>query len=208
VHDETEKSSPQLWGLVLAGGDSHRMGRDKGLLDYAGDAAARRAWRLLDSLCTGAFVSVRDRQTSLADYSGLPLIVDQGATRGPVAGLLAAWALNKDVAQLVLAADMPFVDEGLLQALIQSRSTDQLATAFKHPDGTAEPLCTIWEPRARALLLDRVRDGDVSLRRLMEVSPVKLLEPPEPAQIINVNTPEDYEAARKQIGQPSGAAEK
>ncbi|HLF09607.1 MAG TPA: NTP transferase domain-containing protein, partial [Gammaproteobacteria bacterium] len=171
---------PALWGLVLAGGDSRRMGRDKGQLPYRGEPQARRALQLLNIVCARAFVSVRSDQAQLEPYALLPLIVDDGELRGPAAGLLAAWAQWPSAAWLTLATDLPLVGPALLGELIQQRAPEALATAFRHPDGTPEPLCTIWEPAARARLLGRARTGDHSLRRLLEDSAVELLDAREP----------------------------
>ena len=180
------------------------MGRDKGRLAYFGEPQASRAWRMLESVCPRAFVSVRPEQAGAEPYSQLPYIVDDDTAKGPVAGVLAAWAQWEGVAWLLLAADMPFVDEAMLRELIRARDPTVLATAFRHRGGAPEPLCTIWEPRAHRAVLRRARARERSLRGLLEVAPVHWVDPPDASRLASVNTPEEYERVRAALG-PSRA---
>lgn len=157
-----------LHGLVLAGGASRRMGRDKGTLEYRGEPRVLSAFRLLAETCERAFVSVDAAKAETPPYSALPTIIDEGRHRGPIAGLEAAWARYPFAAWLLLAVDLPLVDRELLEELVAARDTTSFATAFRHADGTPEPLCTIWEPAAREPLLAQLHAGDASLRRFLE----------------------------------------
>lgn len=190
-----------LKGLVLAGGRSRRMGRDKGLLVYDAEPAATRAWRLLGAVCADAVVSVRPAQAKHAAYARLPLVVDLegGSQRGPMAGLLAAWEKCGGVAWLALAVDLPLVDRALLAELVGARDEHRCATAFRHPDGTIEPLCTIWEPAARDALLEHARAGVHSPRKALEAMDVALVDLEEPARLESVNTPASYERLRRAL---------
>ncbi len=192
-----DEAAPPLWGLVLAGGESRRMGLDKGQLAYAGEPQAIRTWRMLDSICARAFVSVRPGQTDAEPYSQLPYIVDEDRTaKGPAAGLMAAWERFEAAAWLVLATDMPFVDTAILRELMGERDPGAIATAFRGRDGKPEPLCAIWEPSAHDALLSRARTGRRSLRGLLEESRIRCVEPPDASKLASVNTPEDHDRVR------------
>jgi molybdopterin-guanine dinucleotide biosynthesis protein A len=180
-------SSDPLLGLVLAGGASRRMGQDKGSLRYHDEPQAVHAWRLLTELCGSAWVSTNVRNADREPYSGLPLLLDEGEYRGPIAGLEAAWRTRPEAAWLALAIDMPLADRPLLQFLIDHRNADALATAFLHEDGTIEPLCAIWEPAARQPLLEQLRRGDASLRRFLSRGNVECLVCPTPEKLRNAN---------------------
>lgn len=198
-------SSPPLWGLVLAGGRASRMGRDKGALSYHGRPQVRHCLDLLGAVCAQSFVSVRPDQTGTAPYAGLPAIVDRGDAGGPAAGLLAAFAEAPQAAWLVLAADMPLVGAELLGQLAAGRDASRLATAFRHPDGTPEPLCTIFEPAAGPRLAARVAAKDASLRRLLEASPVCYLTPADAGALRSVDRRADYEALQKALARRRSA---
>jgi len=160
-------------------------------------------------LCGDAYVSVRGEQSGLAPYVELPLIIDESPEQGgPAGGLLAGWARYPECAWLVVATDLPFVDAPLLATLVRLRAPELLATAFRHPDGVPEPLCAIWEPRARAPLLERVRRGDRSLRPMLTAPATRAIDAEEPGRLRSVDRPADYESARRELERkdgPSGA---
>ena len=182
--------TPRLYGLVLAGGESRRMGRDKGTLVLHGAPQAERQWQLLDSVCERAFVSVNAAQASREPYRQLPLVIDEGERQGPMTGLLSAASAHPDVAWLVLAVDMPFVDDVLLRELIAARDPSLEATAFRH-GGMIEPLCAIWEPSSLALLRRELDEGRASPRRFLEARSIAIAPLRAVEVLRSVNVPED-----------------
>jgi molybdopterin-guanine dinucleotide biosynthesis protein A len=178
-----------LWGLVLAGGTGSRIGRDKGELDYHGVPQARWAFDLLAGFCERCYVSVRPEQARIGVYATLPLIPDQ-LSGGPAAGLLTAWGLAPGVAWLLLATDMPLIDETVLETLVRGRAPGATATAFRRPDGMLEPLCAIWEPGAAQAMLSRT-PASVSLRAVLETSTVAVLAMADASRFRSVNTARD-----------------
>jgi molybdopterin-guanine dinucleotide biosynthesis protein A len=186
-------ASAQLLGLVLSGGLSSRMGRDKGTLEFRGEPQVQRAFSVVLEVCGRAVVSIRREQAACSPYLDIPTVADRNsAAAGPAVGLLSTWYSHPDDALLVLAADMPFVERSVLNELVRARASSAIATAYVHPDGTPEPLCTIWEPSARLELERRVAAGDSSLSRLLSDSAARLLVPSEPGRLKSVNSPDDY----------------
>jgi molybdopterin-guanine dinucleotide biosynthesis protein A len=183
-----------LVGLVLAGGKSRRMGVDKGRLMLNGETLAHRAYELVAAVCGSAFVSVNESQTAETPYRDLPLIVDEAADRGPAGGLLAAWRSQPGAAWLVVAVDMPRVDRTLLDQLAESRNPAAVATAFRGPGGLVEPLCTIWEPAARALVQAEIEKGTGSLRRVLEKAGASILTLGEQYKLESLNTRRQLDA--------------
>jgi molybdopterin-guanine dinucleotide biosynthesis protein A len=180
-----------LVGLVLAGGQSRRMGRDKGSLRFEGVSQVDRAWQLLSVHCESVYVSVRSAQADMDAYRHLPRIVDDASTAGPAAGLTAAWSQLPGVALLVLAVDMPGVDRATLATLVSHRDSRLSATVYRHSGGQFEPLCAIWEPRLAGELTSAIRhNGSVSLRHVLEGAAVRALVPAEPERLASVNAPQ------------------
>jgi molybdopterin-guanine dinucleotide biosynthesis protein A len=188
--------SASLVGLVLAGGRSARMGQDKAALVYAGDPQIERAHRALAAVCAGVLVSVRADQADNDLYKRFALVVDRGAARGPAAGLLAAWRQARGAALLVLAVDLPLVDAAVLRRLIGARDPRAHATAFVHADGTLEPLCTIWEPAAHAIVRARAQKSHLSLRTVLEETAIRRVPLEDSASLQSVNTFADYARLR------------
>jgi molybdenum cofactor guanylyltransferase len=192
--------APPLYGLLLSGGASRRMQRDKAQLAYAGQPQLMRAWHLLKAVTERAFVSVRAEQRDDPLRAGLPQIVDRYEAIGPAAGILTAQEAYPDVAWLVIACDLPLLDMATLQALLDARDANHDATAFTSRfDGLPEPLCALWEPSSHALLKQRVDGSSYCPRKALILSRTKLLPAPGDA-LDNINTPEEFELMQRQIG--------
>jgi molybdenum cofactor guanylyltransferase len=202
--------APPLYGLVLAGGRSTRMQRDKATLRYQGQNQLDRAMELLKSCVAQAFVSVRSDQRSDPLRAGYPQVVDTQDGLGPIAGIAAAQALKPQVAWLVLACDLPYVDAQAIKFLIEHRDPARSATAFRSSqggrhEGLPEPLCAIYEPRSAGALLSYLATGKTCPRKFLIRSDARLLDQPDPRALDNINTPEEYDAARAALFAPQGS---
>jgi molybdenum cofactor guanylyltransferase len=197
--------SVPLHALVLAGGRSTRMGRDKAALEYSGRSQLERVFALVDPLVARAFVSVRADQGSDPLRARFPQIVDAApGLEGPAAGILSALRAHPAAAWLVLACDLPFLDAGTLQHLIARRDPTRVATAFRSShDGLPEPLCAIYEPAALAGLEAFVAGGRNCPRKFLIQSGALLLDQPRSEALDNVNTPTELDNARQRMAQPA-----
>lgn len=200
--------SAPLYGLLLAGGRSTRMGRDKAALEYAGRTQLERAHALLAPLVARAFVSVRADQAADPLRAQYAQIVDlPDGLEGPAAGLRAAQTAHPGAAWLVLACDLPFLDAATLQHLIARRDPARVATAFhSRHDGLPEPLCAIYEPAAAPALASFLATGRNCPRKFLIQSDTLLLDLPRPDALENVNTPDELAAARATTPAAPGTA--
>jgi len=183
-------------GVVLAGGASRRMGRDKTLLALsdAGQPASLPAGTAERLAAVCAEVAVADRGRGL--LPGLPSLPD-GPGRGPAAGILGAAAAYPGRPLLVLACDLPRVPAALLAELARFEGYDWVVPRWA---GGLEPLCALYAPAALAALAERAGRGLLAPHRLAEEEnlAVRYLEgedlarfgPPEEL-FLNLNTPED-----------------
>ena len=184
-----------LRGLVLAGGSSSRMGRDKGSIEYHGVSQVLWLQRLLAELCESVYISINSRQRNMHPYCDLPFFVDQPLVKGPAAGLLAAWEAFPESAWLAVAVDLPLINRALLRRLEKKREPSNLATAYLHDSGVLEPVCTIYEPYARGMLVKNMRGRNGSLRRVLELGPTTKLPILKPKVLMSINTSAEYEDA-------------
>jgi molybdopterin-guanine dinucleotide biosynthesis protein A len=181
-----------VWGLVLAGGESRRMGRDKALLTRDGSTQLRRSVNLLERHVDRTFVSTRPDQAEEPERRRFEQVVDRYSGIGPMAGILTALEQQPEVTWLVLACDLPNVDDTTIAFLLQNRSVEKPFTAFRSAyDGLPEPLCAIYRPEARAIVEAFVKEGIVCPRKMLIRSDTHLLRQPDPSALDNVNTPED-----------------
>jgi molybdopterin-guanine dinucleotide biosynthesis protein A len=182
-----------LAGLVLAGGRSTRMQRDKATLPVGGESQLARAMRLVGNHVDQAFVSVRADQREEPERARFPQIVDRLENLGPAAGILAAFDPYPDSAWLVVACDLPLLDSHTLRHLIEHRDRARLATAYlSASDRLPEPLCAIWEPASRPLLEAFLTQGKTCPRKFLINHDVALLDLPSARALHNVNTPTEY----------------
>lgn len=178
-----------LYGLVLSGGKSVRMGRDKALLDYHGQPQREFMFSLLGHFCEKVFTSCRDDQDV---PEALCPLRDTLAFAGPMNGILSAFRAHPASAWITVAVDMPFVDRHALAFLLAGRDTSAPATCFYNPEnGLPEPLLTVWEPAAHPLLEEFVQAGNVSPRAFLRASGARLLAPHDARVLLNVNDPEE-----------------
>ena len=195
-----------LLGLVLAGGRSSRMRRDKATLQYHGESQLDWACGQLAPHVQTVFVSVRVDQRDDPARQGQPHIVDTHQDMGPIAGIAAAQAARPDAAWLVLACDLPFLDDSTLARLCAQRDTSQFATAYRsNSDGLPEPLCAIYEPRSHAALLQAIAAGRACPRKFLINSPTHLLELAAAHALDNVNSSAEYVTAMQDLA-PNAAA--
>lgn len=189
--------SPPLFGLVLAGGRSTRMRRDKATLEYRpGETQLDAAMRLLGERVPKVYLSVRVDQADDPARAKYPQIRDRGDVEGPIAGISAAFEEHPEAAWLVLACDLPFLDVTTLDVLIASRAREADATAFRSAhDGLPEPLCAIYEPRARAGIAEHIGAGKICPRKYLINANTRLLALPDPRALDNVNTVDEYSQA-------------
>lgn len=195
-HRFLELARAPLYGLVLVGGESRRMGKPKWALSYHEEPQALRTAKLLATVCEQVFLSVRPGQ----DVSGLeafPQIADRFPSWGPMAGMLSAMHEHPAAAWLVAATDLPFLDEPTLKALVDGAHPFKIATAYTSAnDGLPEPLCAIYQPRAAQRLLQAAGLGMTCPRKTLIESSPRLLTLVSPRALDNANTPEEFEAAR------------
>jgi molybdopterin-guanine dinucleotide biosynthesis protein A len=208
------KAAPPVYGLVLAGGHSTRMQRDKATLAYHGKTQLEWAMALVGAHVERAFVSVRPGQNDPV-RDRFEQIVDTHDGLGPIAGILAAQARHPEVAWLVLACDLPFIEKTTLDYLLAERDPTHQATAFRsgHPNnprhnGLPEPLCAIYEPSSREAILAHVAAGRDCPRKFLINADTKLLDQPNPRALDNVNTPEEYGSAMASLNLDTPATRK
>lgn len=192
-----------LFGAVLAGGESRRMGRDKARLRVGGETLWRRQVRVLREAGAGQVVVVRrEGQTGMR---GVRVVRDVFAGVGPLAGLHAALAAAGDAGWVaVLAVDMPAVEAAWFARLRKQCARGRGAVA-RHADGF-EPLAAIYPGGARVRVERRLRRGEHALQGLVRalvrakrMSVVEIAEA-ETAMMLNWNSPADRRRKGKGVG--------
>lgn len=184
-----------IHGLILAGGASRRMGRDKAHIAAAGKPQLEQCAELLAPFVDTAWVSVRQGQPADPLRDSYPQIVDYVPDGGPLAGIVSALKAKPQSDWLVLAVDLPHLDAETLGYLLE-HATDSRFTAFRSShDGLPEPLCALYRAECLELLEGFFESGVRCPRKVLIKSEAELLDLPNPRALDNVNTPDDLRAA-------------
>lgn len=183
---------PNIKGLVLTGGKSTRMGTDKSELNYHGKPQKEFVKELLENQELEVFYSVHNQE-----YENE--ISDAFLNLGPFGGICSAFQRDPNSAWFVLAIDLPFVNQELIQLLLAKRNPAKVATAVKGKNKEfPEPLIAIYEPKAYPMLLQYLAQGYSCPRKMLINSDVEIVAVDDKL-IQNINTPEEYEAAKEEI---------
>lgn len=208
---ESADKSGNGGAILLAGGRSRRMGQDKALLTVEGETLLERNLALLRRLTPNVIV-VTDRP----DRYALPpeiVRVDAFPDTGPLGGLITGLHALGEGAHLVVACDMPFLNENVLRLFLERSTPDEDAVIPVCADQT-EPLCGVYRYSAAAKLQRALEAGQYSvLQALNALNLYFVMEEewlpldPERACFVNLNTLEDVEkhlsTARQIMNKPA-----
>jgi molybdopterin-guanine dinucleotide biosynthesis protein A len=193
-------SERPLYGLVLYGGKSTRMGKDKGQLAYHGTPQREYLYKLLENICQQVFISIRDEQQASLP-AAFKFISDSDRYRGPFNGILSAHAMHPQAAWMVLACDLPLIDQATLEQLRDSRDPEKDATALATKKSRLpEPLAAIWEPSGlkKAEVYLSVSESSCP-RKFLINSDTRLVYPQRDELLWNANSMDDFMEVRSQL---------
>lgn len=182
---------------MLTGGASTRMGRDKALLEVDGRPLALRVASALREAGAARVVCVGGDVTRLTAH-GLEVVPDQHPGAGPLGGLLTAFAAARTDVVVVLACDLPGVDEHSVRSVVRALASDpHLAVSWPAggapgSHGTEHVLHGAWRvPVARSVLRASFDAGERSVRRAAQGLPRVLVPGIEPATLRDADRPAD-----------------
>jgi molybdopterin-guanine dinucleotide biosynthesis protein A len=204
LHTSNQKfSKAPLYGLILSGGKSSRMGTDKALLNYHGRPQQELLYDLVDEFCERTFISLREDQKEQLPkkYMAIP---DQNEFPGPLNGILSAYKKYPEAAWMVIACDLPLLDKSTLQLLLQERDATKDATALATKETKLpEPLAAIWEPKGLQRVREYLEDATSSCpRKFLINAETHLIFPENDTVLANANSMHDYKRIKEELSSP------
>jgi molybdopterin-guanine dinucleotide biosynthesis protein A len=176
--------------LVLAGGDSRRMGRPKAWLEVGGTTLLQWLVSRLAPTFSEVIVSFAEPEQldRLVPYR---VVFDRKHSAGPLAGIEAGLSGAHHEITFALACDMPYVTPALTEAaVVAARTCD---AAVPRIDGRPEPVCAAYRRSALPAFTAALDEGRFTAADLVEELDVTWLEGMDPDQFRSLNTPEDYQ---------------
>ncbi len=184
--------------IILAGGESKRMGRDKAALPFNGETLLQSVIASVQPLFAQTLVSVRELRGDVT----LPQICDTQTGGGPLVGLISALEATTTPWAFVLACDMPFVAPALITHLASLR--DQHHAVVPKAHGHAQPLAALYARSALPLLQSSLASGNKSLIGALKSLDVCYVDEDELLKFdarlrsfFDLDTPQDYAAAQE-----------
>jgi len=153
-----------MLGIILCGGQSSRMGSDKGLLKLEANTWAQTAIDKMAVLNIPIKISVNNQQYHQYEtvFTATDLITDNTSLslKGPLLGVLSSHLQFPDEDLLILACDMPLMESSLLQLLYFLYLQEPSFDAYIYTnEGEPEPLCGIYKAKGLASILDKLASG-------------------------------------------------
>lgn len=197
-----QKAFPGLTGIILGGGKSRRMGRDKRRLLVDGKPFLDKICELMHSLFEEVLVVTAEEDY---DCSHLPvrLVTDRIPNKGSLGGLYTGLIEAKNSLTFVVACDMPFLNKESI-ALVCLESTSD-AVVVELSTGI-QPLHARYSKNCSSFIEQMIYEGDLKIQNLLKRSDVSveiiqesLFEEIDPHRqsFMNINTPADLELAQK-----------
>lgn len=183
--------------LILAGGASNRLGRDKTRIQWYGQPHQQYLFQLCqERLLLPTYLSVKKPIDAIKEKC----ISDTCSDIGPMAGLLSAFQKYPNSAFLCIASDMPFIMERNIKHLIEHRQSEKLATVYRNTKTEKlQPLFAIWEPQSYKFLRAAQKAENYSLYKVLLESEINVIDSSDFEIEFNVNTAEDYQEATQII---------
>lgn len=179
------------YGLVLCGGRSTRMGRDKAFIDYHGKPQVYQVHELLAGFFKEVIISCRGEQYELLDKNFRLLADDKiYADSGPISGLLTASDLLPEKSAMVMGTDYPFMNKMELAEFIRTIRPDTFAASFyNREEDLFEPLLAYYSSAACRELKQFYRDGCDSLQQFLRKHDASRYYPLDITVIKSIDTP-------------------
>ena len=187
-------------GVVLCGGRSRRMGRDKAWLPFDRERLLQRAVRTVGSAVDSVTVVARPGQALPPLPPEVAVLRDDVPDLGPLGGLVAALRAADDAPCFVTSCDAPLLRREVPDLLFASLGSADVAVA--EAEGYTHPLCAVYRPRVRGHVGRLLAAG--RLRPIFLYDEVPTVRVPESALravdpeldcLRNVNDADAYEAA-------------
>jgi molybdopterin-guanine dinucleotide biosynthesis protein A len=184
---------------LLAGGENRRFPALKGFIEVGGRRLVELNAEKLRSVSEKVVISTNEPGHYF--YLGLPMVGDAVPSRGPASGVVSVLLATRAHAVFAVACDMPFVNVELARYIASRAAGDATVPVYR---GRPEPLFAVYSRGVLGAFEEGIRAGRSSITEMLGPLDVCYIEEedvrridPEGRSFININTPEDYEAAFK-----------
>jgi molybdopterin-guanine dinucleotide biosynthesis protein A len=183
--------------VILAGGESRRMGDDKCLMPVGGRPMIEHVYRQLAPNFSEVLISCG--RAGKYSFLGAPEVVDGTPGQGPLMGILSALSAAGSGLCAVVACDIPEIDLRLLRRMLRAaEGFDAVVPCW--PDGRYEPLFAVYRATVLPAAREAIAAGRRKVNAIYEKCRIRFLELDAGQLLHNINTRDDYEALKRERG--------
>ncbi len=181
-----------ITGIILSGGESRRMGKDKGLVKYRGRELVLYSISILKLFCDRILIS----SNNIDEYEtfGYDVIPDLITGIGPMGGVYSCLIKSKTEMNFILSCDMPLINSEVFEAIIP-KITDYQIIVPKHNNGFMEPLAGYYSQSVLPIIEDSLSKQDYKLLNLFQKVRLGIIDTEQllfgAEQFTNMNSPKD-----------------
>jgi molybdopterin-guanine dinucleotide biosynthesis protein A len=194
----------RVGGIVLCGGRSSRMGRPKAWLPFGDELMLQRVVRVLREVVEPVVVVAAPGQDVPPLPAGVEIVRDEVEGRGPLQGLAAGLVALKTDAAYLSSCDVPFLLPAFVRKMVELLG--ESSVAVPKGDGFHHPLAAVYRTSVLPVVRDLLAADRLRPVFLFDSVPTRIVEPHELADVDptfqslrNLNTPEDYETALREL---------
>ena len=179
-------------GIILAGGKSRRMGRDKAFLKIKGKRLIDITLALFKTLFDRILI-VTDDKSRFKGLAGVTVCEDLVRERGPLAGIYTGLLASPYDKAFFAACDMPHLDPGLIGRMLDLARASDADCLVPLTSRGPEPLFAIYSKRLLPKIEAALKTEDLSLRGLLKECGCRYVQVSDPESLCfaNINTPRD-----------------
>ncbi len=196
-----------MTGIILSGGESHRMAKDKAFLEIDGELIIERILKVFKDIFDEIII-VTNTPEFYISYDVI-LVGDVIEKKGPMSGLYSGLINSKRNYNFVTACDMPFLNRQLISFMMGLAGNNDIV--IPRIKDFLEPLHAIYSKSCIPFIEGYLKDGNSGLRELLGGCKVRYVEEEEIIQIdpdmksfININTPEEYDKITEKVYELKG----
>lgn len=190
-----KKTTP---AVIIAGGKSSRMGKDKALLPFATyPTLSEFQYHKLSNLFQKVYISAKEHKF---DFD-CRVIEDIYKENSPLVGIISVFETLDAEEVFILSVDAPFVDKETIEKILDHNESTLDAIVAQSPSGI-QPLCGLYKRSILSLAYTQFKKENHRLSDLLDLANTLYVQFSEDKPFINLNRPEEYQEALKIFGNP------
>lgn len=192
------KNTNKISGIILCGGKSRRMGKNKALLKLKGKYIIEHVYELLSTICNDIIISTN---TNEINFLKAMFVADEIENIGPIAGIYSALKYSKTKKNIILSCDTPFININILKYMLKNAgSYDVVLPVFEN---YLQPMTGVFDKKLTELIEKEIKTGNYIPPKIFEKANLNKLKIDKNISgwhkhlFFNINSTADYEKAKQ-----------